>query len=377
MSLRLGLFYPNARTIHAISDAIAKENSDVMDMDTHVGVAQASEEIGLDYLFMADAWGYFGPNANRIGVQNPILFAPILAATLIPVTRKIRLITTVHTAWFDPVQFARIGAALDNLSNGRWGMNMVSGSGFADQMVAGASTLSHDARYELAAEFMEIVTQFWSTGQIDMEGKHFHVKGAIVGPRTVQQPRPLVVSAGASDAGREFAGHYADYIFMPGRTPKQECLDRVADIRRIANEAGRAGDAIKMQMHASIVVRETDEEAKAYSQWLANSVDLGGVAEYLNSVRSNISTYDDIYTSLGELQMRQIGSVSGSRKIHGGPEQVADGIEKLVNEFGCAGIAITFPVWKPDEIRRFGKLVLPILEKRGLWSHPRTRDYGW
>jgi alkanesulfonate monooxygenase SsuD/methylene tetrahydromethanopterin reductase-like flavin-dependent oxidoreductase (luciferase family) len=94
-------------------------------------------------------------------------------------------------------------------------------------------------------------------------------------------------------------------------------------------------------------------------------------------VRANISTYDDIYNSLGELQMRQIGSVSGARKIHGGPEQVADGIEKLIKEFGCAGVAVTLPVWQPDEIRRFGQLVLPVLERRGLWSHPRTRNFGW
>lgn len=376
MSLRVGLFYPNARTIHAIAGPVAERNPDVLDMATHVAVAQAAEEIGLDYLFMADAWGFYGEHANRIGVQNPILMAPIVAAALIPVTRRIRMITTVHTAWFDPIQFARMGAALDNLSGGRWGMNMVSGSGFADQLSGGAM-LAHDARYDLAAEFMEVVTQFWSTGEIDMAGRHFQVKGTLVGPRTVQQPRPLVVSAGASDAGRRFAGRYADYIFMPGRTPRQECLDRVADIRRHAAAAGRPADAIRMQMHASIALRETEAEAKGYSDWIAASVDLQAVTEYLNAVRANISTYDDIYRSLGELQMRQIGSVSGARKIHGGPEQVADGIEKLASEFGCAGVAVTLPVWTPEEIRRFGRLVLPVLERRGLWSHPSTRGFGW
>ncbi|MEO8557764.1 MAG: LLM class flavin-dependent oxidoreductase [Rhodospirillales bacterium] len=376
MSLRLGLFYPNARTIHAISGPVAARNPDILDMATHVAVAQAAEEIGLDYLFLADAWGYYGENTNRIELQNPMLIAPILAAALIPATKRIRLITTIHTAWFNPVQFIRVGGALDALSAGRWGMNMVSGSGFADQL-SGIASLDHDARYEMAAEFMEVVTQFWSTGQIDVQGKYFQIKGTLVGPRTVQQPRPLVVSAGASDAGRRFAGRYADYIFMPGRTPLQECQERVADIRRNAAAAGRPADAIKMQMHASIAVRETDAEAKAYSEWIAANVDLPGVADYLNAVRANISTYDDIYNSLGELQMRQVGSVSGARKIHGGPEQVADGIEKLATEFGCAGVAVTLPVWTPKEIRLFGRLVLPVLERRGLWTHPSTRGFTW
>jgi FMNH2-dependent dimethyl sulfone monooxygenase len=376
MSLRLGLFYPNARTIHAISGTVAAQNPDVLDIATHIAVAQACEEIGLDYLFLADAWGYYGENTNRIELQNPMLIAPILAAALIPATKRIKLITTIHTAWFNPIQFIRVGGALDTLSGGRWGMNMVSGSGFADQLTGGPA-LGHDERYELAAEFMDVVTQFWSTGQIDVDGKYFKLKGTLVGPRTVQQPRPLVVSAGASAAGRRFAGRYADYIFMPGRTPLAECQERVGEIRRHAAEAGRPTDAIKLQMHASIAVRDTNDEAKAYSEWIAANVDLHGVADYLNAVRANISTYDDIYTSLGELQMRQIGSVSGARKIHGGPEQVADGIEKLAKEFGCAGVAITLPVWKPEEIRLFGRLVLPVLERRGLWTHPRTRGHTW
>ncbi|MFZ5780147.1 MAG: LLM class flavin-dependent oxidoreductase [Pseudomonadota bacterium] len=377
MSVRLGLFYPNAKAIHTISGKVAARNPDVLSMKEHVDIAGAAERIGLDYLFMADAWGFYGPKTTAIGLQNPMLVPPILAASLIPVTDKIRFITTVHTSWFEPLQYIRMGAALDQLSNGRWGINIVSGSGFADQITTDTQTLSHDARYRRASEFVDVVTQFWSTGTIDYHGDHFRIKGAIVGPPTIQQPRPLIVSAGASDAGRDFAGRHADCIFMPGRTSRNEMRARMQEIRKVAAVAGRPADAIKVQMHASIVVRETNAEAREYSDWIAQSVDLQGVAEYLNAVRSNISTYDDIYASLGELQMRQIGSVSGARRIHGGPVEVADGIATLISDFGCDGIAITLPLWNAEEIERLGKLVLPILEERGLWSPPSTRDFGW
>jgi dimethylsulfone monooxygenase len=378
MSLRIGLFYPNTPTIHAISPGIVEANMDVLDMQTHVAVAQAAEDIGLDYLFMADAWGAYGPRATEVGVQDPILMAPILAAALIPVTKRIRLITTIHSSWFNPLAAARMGSALDCLSNGRWGVNIVSGAGFAPHLANRLTPdLDHDERYERAAEFVEVMTQLWSQGEVNFAGRHFAIEGGMVGPRTVQQPRPLIVSAGASDAGRQFAGRHADYIFMPGRTPLEECNKRTADIRRIAQEAGRPADAVKLQMHASILVRETHEEALAASEELADGVDLDAVVEYLNGVRSNISTYDDIYASLGELQMRQIGSVSGARRIHGGPDQVVAEIEHLANEFGCDGIAITLPVWRPEEIRRFGELVLPRLEDRGLWTPPETRGWSW
>lgn len=377
MSLRLGLFYPNARTIHAVSGAASAQNPDVLDLASHIAVARAAEEIGLDYLFMADAWGSYGPTMTRIGLQDPMLIAPILAATLIPVTTKIRLITTLHTSWFDPLLIVRTGAALDCLSGGRWGVNLVSGTGFADPLLLTDGNLDHDARYVRASEAAEVMTQHWSRGRVDFAGTHFNRSGALVGPATMQQPRPLIVSAGASPAGCEFAGRYADYIFMPGRTPRDECLRRVNDIRAVAARCGRNAASIKMQMHASIIVRPTAEEARKSSEQLAASVDLQGVAEYLNAVRSNISTYDDIYASLGELQMRQIGSVSGARKMHGDPRQVADAIEHLVGDFGCDGLALSFPCWQPEEILGFGRSVLPILERRGLWAHPRTRNFSW
>ncbi len=376
MSVRLGLFYPNARAIHTISGAVAARNPDVLAIDSHVAVAQACERIGLDYLFMADAWGSYGPRTSGFGLQDPMLLPPILAAALVAVTRKIRFITTLHTSWFEPLQYVRMGGALDQLSNGRWGMNVVSGAGFAE-MPGGPTPIPHDARYERACEFVEIMTQAWTTGRVDFDGRHFSIHGAVVGPATVQQPRPFVVSAGASDAGRDFAGRYADCIFMPGRTPKEELQKRVAGIRKVAADAGRPADAIKVQMHAHIALRDTSAEAKEYSEWLARSVDLEGVAEYLNAVRAGISTYDDIYASLGELQMRAIGSVSGARKIHGGPQEVADGIVELIENFGCDGVALSFPVWQPEEIERFGRTVLPLLEERGCWSHPRRRDFGW
>lgn len=376
--LRIGLFYPNARTIHALAPAVVAANPDVLALDTHVAVAQSCERGGLDYLFMADAWGPYGPSTAAMGMQNPMLLPPILAAALFHAVRHIRFITTIHTSWFHPLQLVRIGAALDQLSGGRWGINIVSGSGFAEAMEgAPPAALDHDQRYRQAAETLEIVTRHWSAGRVDFDGDHYALHGGLVGPATVQQPRPLIVSAGASAAGRDFAGRYADYIFMPGRTPRDECLSRLREIRTIAAAAGRGEDAVRMQMHASVIVRESAAEAAEASESLAAAVDLEAVAEYLNAVRGNISTYDDIYRQLGELQLREIGSVSGARKIHGDADNVADQIAALAAEFGCEGLAVSLPVWTPEEIERFCALVLPRLERRGLWQHPKARGWSW
>lgn len=74
--------------------------------------------------------------------------------------------------------------------------------------------------------------------------------------------------------------------------------------------------------------------------------------------------------------MREIGMVSGARTIHGDVAEAVRQFEAL-HEMGCNGVAMTFPIWSPKEIRRFGELVLPELEKRGLWEPAWKRDGGW
>ena len=69
--------------------------------------------------------------------------------------------------------------------------------------------------------------------------------------------------------------------------------------------------------------------------------------------------------------------VAGARKIHGDPDEVADHIEMLHHEYGCDGIAISFPVWNPGELELFGELVLPRLQRKGIWTAPSNRGWTW
>lgn len=374
--LRLGLFHPSARAIHVHSPMVAARNPDPFHLPTQVAVAHACEEAGLDFLFLADAWGSYGPRCTAMGLQDPIALAPVLAAALMSTTTRLRFITTLHTSWFSPLQIARLGATLDALSGGRWGMNVVSGTGFADLLVTGDETISHDERYERANEAMAIVLQAWSGELIDHQGTHYRINGPLVGPTPVQQPHPLIVSAGASAAGIRFAGRYADVIFMPGRTPDADRAARVEAVRRAAEESGRPPADIRVQMHVSVLVRETAQEAENLSRAIQASVDARAVAEYLASVRANVSTYDDIYREMGELPLQEIGLVSGARKIHGGPDDVADALARLY-ESGCDSVAVALPFWSPEEIHDFARLVLPRLAERGAWTHPADHAPGW
>lgn len=379
MSIRIGLFYPNFYGDHALSSAVARANMKLESFATHRAVAEASEAAQLDYVFMADGYGPYGPKSHDAWIRDPLLMAPLLAMTVLGATKHLRCITTLHTSWHHPLTMARMGATLDSMSDGRWGVNIVTGAGsFGPPLDPHAiGHLDHDQRYDQAAEAMEILKQAWAGGPVDFEGQYFTVRGQLVHPTPVQKPRPLVVSAGASPAGRAFAGRFADYTFLPGRTSKEELMARVDDMRRVAVDSGRQASDVRVQLHASVCIRETEEEAKRYSDWVASNVDLDLVVEYLNAVRGQITTYDDIYSQMGELQMREIGLVSGSLKLHGSADAVADQIEMLHREYQADGVVITLPIWSPDEIRLLGDLLMPRLAERGIWEPPSAHDFSW
>ena len=375
---RIGFFHPSSTSLHLLSPLARQRNLDVLDPRAHLAVMRATEGCELDYVFLADGWGGRGPISEEGGYSNPMLFAPTLAGLLIGASYHIKIITTMHQAWFHPLHIARMGANLDALSGGRWGMNAVSGAGFAPDLVRSVSvTTDHDALYDAASESMEILIQAWSDGgRVDFRGKYFEASGRLTGPSAVQRPHPMIVSAGASPRGCEFAGRYASVVFIPGRSTPKMIADRRAQIMAAAERAGRGDTEIKVLLHASIIIGESSQQADELSEELRESVDFHAVHEYLKGV-TQISTYEDLFAEYTEDQLRDVGHTAGTIKIHGDAHEVADGIAALRENTGCDGVSLSFPIWRPENIEKFGRSVAPLLEKRGVWSRASNRGWAW
>lgn len=365
----LGLFYPSARSVHMLSEA-AFDNPDPCVLANHTAMAQAAEQAGLDYAFLADSWGAVGPEAAAIEYMDPVLFAPLVAPVLFAATQRIRIVTTMHLTWLHPLVVARMGACLDQLSGGRWGLNMVAGAGFNEDLAASANPITdHDARYEAADEAIQIILQVWQNrGRVDFDGKHYTVHGGLVGPYPVQQPHPALISAGASGPGRAIASKYASYVFLPGKASKEMITQRKAQIREGAEAAGRDPDDIKFLLHASVLVRETQEEVDEAVRHLRAGVKRSAVAEYMAAMMSGISTYRDVYENYTEDQIAELGLTAGSMPIHGCPDYVAERLAGMKDDLGCDGVSLSFPITRPEEVGRFASLVVPILEKEKVWA---------
>ena len=381
-TMRIGLFYPHTATPHIHSETVAERVPDVLDMDVHRRLIDACEAGGLDFAFSYDTtWSALSSSDGAVSSRGSALMSPLLMTALAAMSRRIGLVSTMHVGLLHPVVVARIGANLDALSNGRWALNIVAGAGGSGELVSDVIDQGdHDERYARASEAMEIVTRLWSGDVIDFRGDFYRVKGALVGPRPVQRPHPALVSAGASPAGIRLAAKWADWHFIPGRMDAADARARIDQLEQALAEANRPPGSVRSLRHVSTLVRDTPREAEELTEWLLSTVDVTeGLRRYMSGSGGFSETYDAIYQKYGkdEAAVRLVGLSSGALVNHGSPEQVAEGIKELYDGQSCRGVALTFPLWHDDEIRRFTVSVLPILARMGIWESPAQRGWSW
>lgn len=128
-----------------------------------------------------------------------------------------------------------------------------------------------------------------------------------------------------------------------------------------------------------MLVRDSAAEAEHMTDWLISAVDLDLAHQYVQEIGQRIGTYREVYEQYGrdDETVRRIGLSSGALVMHGTPQQVAEQIKDLHDTQDCGGITLTFPLWHPEEIKRFTQGVLPILEKMGSWVSPHRRGWSW
>lgn len=223
---------------------------------TYLGTAEGHRPADFSYLKQiaeaADRLGYTGvliPTGKNC--DDPW----ITAAALAPLTQRLRFLLALRPATLSPTLAARQAAALDRISNGRFLVNIVSG-GNPKELAADGIHLSHDGRYEHAAEFLEVYSRLLAGETVDFDGQHIRVKGAAQEFPPVQSPPPIWFG-GSSDAGIEVATTYAD-TYLTWAEPVAQVREKLEVVKARAAARGRRVD-FGLRLH--LIVRETDEEA--------------------------------------------------------------------------------------------------------------------
>ena len=370
--------------------------------------AALAEQGKFDFVFVADGL-YITEQSipHFLNRFEPLTILSALAAS----TRHIGLIGTLSTTYSEPFNVARQFASLDHISGGRAGWNVVTSPLEGSSLNYNKKPHpTHSERYQIATEYLEVVKGLWDsweddafvrnkeTGQffdrsklhtLNHEGNYFSVKGPLNIARS-KQGHPLVFQAGSSDSGKNLAAKTADAIFTgPENLTEAELF--YADVKQRVKEEGRSPEHTLIFPGISVIIGETEEEAKHIQEELTSLVTIEYALDHLGRYfeHHDFTQYelDAPFPDLGDfgansfrsttdkiknrakaenLTLRQVALQAASPKSEfvGTPEQIADKLEKWF-ERGADGFIVSSPV--PNGLSQFVSKVVPILQQRGLY----------
>lgn len=380
----------------------------------HKRFAQTLERGRFDALFMADHLSLLNmpmPALMRSATVtsfDPLTLLPALAA----VTEHLGLMATASTTYNEPYHIARKFASLDHISGGRAGWNLVTSANPLESLNFGKEEhLEHDARYRRGREFFDVVTALWDSwaddafirdvetgiyfdpGKLhipDHRGAHFSVHGALNIARPIQG-WPVIVQAGASEAGRQLAAETAEVVF--GASSELGAAQRYyADVKGRMASIGRLPEQMKILPGCFVVVGDSLSEARAKKARLDSLVhpdsgmatlsvllgcDASGFAldgplpDIPDTNASKTARQKIVDLARAErMTVRQlaqlVGGSFGALEMIGTPAMIADRMEEWLLSEACDGFNIMFP-YLPGGLDDFVERVIPELQRRGLF----------
>jgi len=365
----LGFFSPNCdggNTISTIPDRW------VATWDSLRELSVAADEAGLDFMLPISRWRGWGGSSNFHG--NGIECLAYVAATA-PLTKRINLFATINVASQNPAVVAKQIAAVDQLSQGRAGINIVCGWNPREQGIYGIGQMAHDEQYEYAQEWIDIAQKIWNAekGQGDYKGRFFECNSLdeVQGPLPYHGS-PLLINAAQSATGRAFAERNCDYIL-------HACHDLNnggAEVSAIKADAKtRFGRDFKLLTTAHIICRPTEAEARDYHQYVLEHIDFEATENLMSAIGLNYNTIMNLGLAADatEAQIRANYEAQRNRfatghgtygPILGTPDQVADTICRF-SDIGYSGFGFSFINYMKD-LPYFRQEVIPRLEARGI-----------
>lgn len=375
-----------------------------------------AEHAKFDAIFFADNVGMPGP-PDGVVAKNALWYPldPLVTlAALSQATTHIGLVATVSSTYLPPYHLARKYAALDQVSHGRSGWNLVtSGSDFEARSFGLDQQLGHAHRYARAHEYVKVVKGLWDSWEDDAfvhdkaanrffdparlhrvahEGEHYKVHGALQTPRS-PQGYPVLVQAGSSGDGQELAAATAEVVFTAQQSA-DEARAFYSGLKGRLAAHGRMPDQLKILPGISPFVGRSRQEAQDKFDQLQGLIDpvlgVGLLSTFLGNV--DLSGYDmdgpfpknlpvtqgwksrqELFEGMARrdnLSIRQLyEKVAGARghwTLVGTAESIADQLEHWFTTSAADGFNVLAPTL-PHELKDFAELVIPELQRRGLF----------
>ena len=421
----VGFLQAGSTTVYAGSWRHPATDHGFLTADYYQQLGRTLEAGCFDMLFFDDRLAMPGiyrgsvADAVRLGARPVKLDLSIVLGTVAAVTRHIGLGATYSTTYYSPFHVARTFATLDHLSGGRAAWNVVTSVNDSEAQNFGfKEVIGHDERYDRAEEFLEVTTGLWDTWEDDAlvldrasgrfadpdkvhelgyEGKWFSARGPLTVPRC-PQGRPVLLQAGSSGKGRDFAARWAELIFT-GDPGLEVARSHYADQKQRIAEQGREPDRVKMLPMLYTVIGESRAHAEEREQlFLDELVDpeasLALLSELMNfdfatvpldapitdeliesvsgirGLVQNLRTHIGGDVTVADLARHRATLLQGPRFV-GTATDVADQMHEWFEGGACDGFVVA-ATHSPGAYEDVVRLVVPELQRRGLFRERYT-----
>ena len=325
--------------------------------ENNLEISVLADKAGLEFMLPLGRWAGYGGETDHNGRSFETL---TWASGLLAATQNIMVFSTLHVALIHPVFAAKQMVTADHIGQGRFGLNIVCGWNVDEFGMFGVGLEEHSRRYDLGQEWLNIVKRIWTEDEpFNYEGEFFKLENVRSEPKPVSTPWPVIMNAGQSDAGLDFAIKNAEYIFRAIQTAD----GMQGDISRLKSETTALERNVGIFTNAYVVCRPTEKEAQDYHHYYAvEHADEEAVESIFvgRGIKDDPNLPDLIKA---EIRLR-IAAGNSAYGIIGDPDQVTQKLKDL-SEWGFTGIAMGLVNYTQD-FPYFAEEVLPRLERAGL-----------
>ncbi len=355
-AFKLGLFGANCSSGRAVTKAEERWSGSWAD---NLALARMADEAGFDFMLPVGRWKGYG---GQTDYQGATLESVTWATGILAKTKRMTVFATVHAPLLHPIIAAKEFVTADHIGEGRFGLNLVCGWNEGEFRMFGVAQRDHEARYEYGQEWIDVIQMMWQREEaFDYRGRYLKLEDVHSAPKPFGGTRPLIMNAGASPTGREFAVRNCDALFSTprGASSIEEFAEEIRDAKARGARHGREIDVYSVGV---VTCRPSMAEAEAYHRYcIIETADWGAVDNIL--AMRGVDPADHT-TEAYEGMRRHVAHGLGGIPIVGDPDHVAAELAKF-SRTGLRGIGISFVNYS-DELPYFRDEVLPRLERMGL-----------
>jgi alkanesulfonate monooxygenase SsuD/methylene tetrahydromethanopterin reductase-like flavin-dependent oxidoreductase (luciferase family) len=324
-----------------------------------VRIAQAADAAGFEGLIPVARWRGMADPARRAAHRCFDTFT--WAAGLAAVTQRIQLFATFHVPVVHPVAAAKQIATVDHISGGRFALNVVAGWNVEEFRMFGIEQREHDDRYAVADEWMTFLRKIYAAEEeFDFAGEHFTAERVLSEPKPVQRPTPVVMNAGFSPAGRDFAAKHADITFalLPSADRAKQVVETIT-----ADATARYGREPRVFAGAHVVCAASQARAEEeLARMVAEYGDADAAQRAIRLLVPNSRSAD--FDAAGMAASAIAGFFA--LPLVGTPERVVEQMKEL-SDAGVDGLALSWLDYEAG-LRQYADELRPLLVAAGLRS---------